>query len=139
MEVTTGSDDGYFGINNEFQPQKECVIRHCQIIKKIELTSGQWEVKDDKVCFSYKKLYSKIKGNTIVVASYFNCVDNLFTQDLDIYYVKNNKWSKEISCEVCLKIYSLSVLSQHLNLLCVLLLFSIIKFILIFFCCLDMG
>ena len=49
VEVTTGSDDGYFGVSNEFQPQKECVIRHCQIIKKIELTSGQWEVKDEKV------------------------------------------------------------------------------------------
>lgn len=52
MVVSTGSDDGYFGVNNEFQGLKECVIRHCQLVEKIELTSGPWEVKDEKVCKS---------------------------------------------------------------------------------------
>eukprot|EP00111_Clytia_hemisphaerica_P018750 TCONS_00055458-protein len=49
VTVTTDSDDGYFGISNEHQPLKECVIRHCQLVEKKELTSGQWEVKDEKV------------------------------------------------------------------------------------------
>lgn len=56
VSVTTESGDGYFGANNQLsqqqQPQqsKECVVRHCQVLEKRQLTCGAWEVNGEKVC-----------------------------------------------------------------------------------------
>jgi len=82
VKVTTDSGDGYFGISNEEQPMKECVIRRCHTLEKRELTAGPWEVKDEKVT----KLFDLLRRISFMIASI------LFAESNFLYLLKNSEF-----------------------------------------------
>ena len=52
VQVTTQTEDGYLGNNqhmSEPSMYQECVLRQCHVIRRNVLTSGNWEVDNQKV------------------------------------------------------------------------------------------